>query len=925
MNNIFKLGLLPCALVASTLLAGCWSKSPAQLIESSKVLMQKKDYGAAAIELKNVLQQDANNAEARFLLGKSLLEAGRMSEALIELAKARELGYPVAQLAAPIGLAMTSNGEAERFVTEYAGVQIDEPKSRAEFKAALSRAYGMLRKYQLSREAADAALQADPKNVAANLLVAQLLRVAGDQAGAMAQIERTIALAPEAGEPWLAKAEQLLNSSRDSAAVLAAYREALRRMPDNAQAHFGIVQELIRQRDFDGAQRELAQLEKLQPGSLQGRYFATMLAYERRDLKTALESAQELLRSVPNDTHVLHLAGAIEYERGNYLQAGAHLGKALADSPTPDAVRVLLARAQMRAGEPAKALSSLQPLLDGGRRLPAEVYSLAAECYRQKGDRETAKKMYAKAVASNPADERGRTALALSAMDEGRTEQGMTELKSIAGSSRGIEAEIAMVMAHAQANRLDEALGVLDGVERKQPGGPVAPYLRGRIEQTRGHRDKARELYEQAVARQASYAPAVVALAVSDLDDGKPASAVARYEKLAAAAPKDVGARLGLIAARKRAGAKPQEIREQLEEAVRLFPDSDAARVTLVGTLLDQRDAQAALKAAQDGVSLLPDNFRLLLGKGMAELTLGNHNQAAQSFSQAATLKPSAVEPLIYLADVQLARKDLPGAVAQLRKALAVKPDHLPAQMRLVSLLVRLSKTDEAMNVVKGIQKQSPDDAAGWSLEADLLSIKGNRAGAVAALKTAFGKGATDENVLRLYQGMKAASQTAEADKLADDWLAKHPDSPMLNAYMGEQAIGRLDYDRAEKHFRRVIATQPSNVLALNNLAWVLYRAGKPGALEMGEKALALAPDQDAVLDTVAEIQAAAGRLDKALSLQKRAIERNANMPILRLHLAQYLIKNGQKPEARVELDRLAALGSNFEAQDEVRKLLASL
>ncbi len=925
MSNIFKLGLLPCALVASALLSGCWGKSPAQLIESSKVLMQKKDYGAAAIELKNALQQDANNAEARFLLGKNLLEAGRASEALIELSKARELGYPVAQLAAPIGAAMTANGEAEQFITEFAGLQIDEPKLRAELKATLSRAYGVQRKYQLSREAADAALQADPKNVTANLLVAQLLHVAGDDAGALAQIERTITLAPESGDPWVAKAEQLLASGRDSAAVLAAYREALRRMPDNAQVHVGIAQELIRQRDFDGAQRELAQLEKVQPRSVQGRYFSTMIAYERKDLKTAFESAQELLRVAPNNPRFLHLAGAIEYERGNYLQAVAHLGKALADSPAPDAVRLLMARAQMRAGEPAKALSFLQPLLDGSRRVPAEVYSLAAECYLQKGDREAAKKMYARAVASNPADERGRTAMALSALEEGRAEQGMSELKSIAGSSHGIDAEIAMVMAHARNNRLDDALAVLDDVERKQPGGPVAPYLRGRIEQTRGHRDKARELYEQAVARQSSYSPAVIALAVFDLDDAKPASAVARYEKLVVAAPKDVGARLGLIAARARAGAKPEEVRAQLEEAVKLFPDSESARVTLVGTLLDQRDSQAALKAARDGLARFSDSVGLIEGQGLAELSLGNYNQAAQSFSKAATLKPNAVEPLMYLVDVEMARKDLPATIAQLRKVIALKPDYMPAQVRLVSLLARLSKTEEAMSVAKGVQKQFPSDPTGWSLEGDLLTIKGDRVGATAALKAAFSKRPSDEAIVKLYKAMKAAGQAAEADKLANDWLDKHPDSPMFNVYLGESAVGQGDYERAEKHFRKAVATQPANALVLNNLAWVMYRTGKPGALEMGEKALALAPDVDAVLDTVAEIQAASGRLDKALALQKRALERNPNMPILRLHLAQYLIKNGQKPEARAELERLAALGNNFEAQDAVQKLLASL
>ena len=59
--------------------------------------------------------------------------------------------------------------------------------------------------------------------------------------------------------------------------------------------------------------------------------------------------------------------------------------------------------------------------------------------------------------------------------------------------------------------------------------------------------------------------------------------------------------------------------------------------------------------------------------------------------------------------------------------------------------------------------------------------------------------------------------------------------------------------------------------------------------------------------------------------MQKRAVELNPEQPLHRLHLAQYLIKNGQKTEARAELQRLAALGSAFAKQQEVEKLLSSL
>ena len=47
--------------------------------------------------------------------------------------------------------------------------------------------------------------------------------------------------------------------------------------------------------------------------------------------------------------------------------------------------------------------------------------------------------------------------------------------------------------------------------------------------------------------------------------------------------------------------------------------------------------------------------------------------------------------------------------------------------------------------------------------------------------------------------------------------------------------------------------------------------------------------------------------------------------PARELTLARYLIRAGKRGEARNQLDALARLGECFAAQDEVRKLRASL
>jgi Tfp pilus assembly protein PilF len=58
------------------LVAGCRNDDPAALVQSARDYLAKGDYKAAIIQLKNVLQAQPKNSEARLLLGQSNLIVG---------------------------------------------------------------------------------------------------------------------------------------------------------------------------------------------------------------------------------------------------------------------------------------------------------------------------------------------------------------------------------------------------------------------------------------------------------------------------------------------------------------------------------------------------------------------------------------------------------------------------------------------------------------------------------------------------------------------------------------------------------------------------------------------------------------------------------------------------------------------------------
>ena len=118
---------------------------------------------------------------------------------------------------------------------------------------------------------------------------------------------------------------------------------------------------------------------------------------------------------------------------------------------------------------------------------------------------------------------------------------------------------------------------------------------------------------------------------------------------------------------------------------------------------------------------------------------------------------------------------------------------------------------------------------------------------------------------------------------------------------------------------------QPKNALALNNVAWLLVKQGKPGAVAMAEQATTLLPDRAPLLDTLATALAADKQYAKAIEAQKRAIVISPQDNTLKLALARHYLANGEKPQARAELEALAKLGDRFAGQAEVATMLKAL
>lgn len=918
-------------LLATLLLCACSSDTPASLLASGKSYLEKHDTRAAIIQFKNVLQKDNHHAEARFLLGKALLESGNPSGAEIELRKAHELHYAADQVAPELARVLLATGQAAKLIEDFDRTTLTAPEAQADLLTSLAMAHGLESDQAGMQSRLEAALAKQPDFAPAIIAQAQLKAMTGDLATATQLVDDAINKAPKNTEALKLKGDLLL-AQKENDQALTAYRRALDVRPDLPAVHSAIITLLMRSRKADEAGKQLEAMKKALPNNPQTLFMDTVLTYEAKDFKGAREKLQPLLKHADNNPQTLELAGEIDFQLKSYGQAEASLSKALQLAPGMLRARRFLALTYLRNNEPHKALATLEPALDQIDN-DSSLLSLAGEVYLQNGRTEQAENYFQKSLALDPQNAVKRTSLALThlrkAGPQGNGATAYNELEQIAASDTGTTADLALISTLLRNQKVDEALKAIDALQKKMPDQALPGFMRGRALLLKKDYKGARTSFEAALKQQPDYIPAAASLAGLDLANKQPEAAKQHFIRILERDNKNIPAHLALAELLARTGSPATEVANEIKKAIAVNAADLPARLALVRLYLATKDAKQAIVAAQEGLAAIPDHPALLQHLGRAQQMAGDTNQALASYAKLAKVQPSSPAPYLLMAETQMAAKNYEATEQNLRKALELKPDLLDAQRALILTYLAAKKQPQAVNVARDVQKQRPQDAIGYVLEGDLAAQQKDWKAATAIYRRGLEHAQDSTDLaLRLQASLAASGQGSEAGHFTQNWLKTHPQDLPFRLAMADMALKQKDFAAASQLYRQILAVQPKNALVLNNLAWTAAQLQDPKALEYAEQANAIAPDQPPFMDTWAEILAAKGgeaNLTRALSLQQKAVALAPQAANLRLNLAKLLIKAGKKAEARSELETLSKLGDTFPAQAEVSQLLKTL
>jgi cellulose synthase operon protein C len=249
---------------AAVMLSACGRNDPAKYIASAESYVNKAQYPAAIIELKNALATAPDNARARYLLGISLLASGDPTSAETELRKALTLKYAPDEVYPALARAWVMQGAPRQRLDEIANAPVTSPAAKAEMARMLANAYLDYGEPKEARTYVDRALALEPANVPTRLLQARIAAADNDSASAAATVESVLAVNPDDVDALILKADLLAQSGQRGEAARA-LEKVVAIKPMLFQPRYSLAVHYVQLREFDKAGKEVEALLKQGP------------------------------------------------------------------------------------------------------------------------------------------------------------------------------------------------------------------------------------------------------------------------------------------------------------------------------------------------------------------------------------------------------------------------------------------------------------------------------------------------------------------------------------------------------------------------------------------------------------------------------------------------------------------------------------
>jgi tetratricopeptide (TPR) repeat protein len=760
--------------------------------------------------------------------GQQYLAAGNVEKARVEFRNA---------------LQITPNDSAVRYENGLVAARIGNLREAGEF-------------YQ-------AAIDADPDNVAARAALGRLFLYGGQPDRALDTIGPSIEKHPD--DPGLLTVRaSARNSLKNTSGALGDAERAVQLAPSSTDAVAVLAGIYQSQRQGDKARELVEGAIKRAPDNADLRLMLVQI-YASLGLEPQVEALLiELIRLQPNEeAHRIRLA---QFYTGVKHQ--------------DDAERVL--RDAIKAIPDDRDLKS------------ALIDFLATQ-----RSREAAAKELAAMIAAAPRDDDLRFEEAK--FDEQGQEYAKAEavyrqiIAAHGSAGAGTAARIRLAALKAQQNDLAGAQALVAEVLADNPRDDDALILRGNLALAQKDPKTAIADLRAVLRDQPNTVGVMRTLARAHIANGEPVLAEEILRRAVEANPKDATLQLDLAQLVLDLG-RPGQAKPLIDALAKQQPNNTQVLETQYKVAVAINDLVTARAAADAFVATQPQWSVGYFFQGAVAEATQRPEDAARLYSKSLELQPDAAEPLQALVRVLVTLKRTPEALKRLDDVIARYPNDAAALTIKGDLLLATEQPKEAAAAFKSAIERDPKLTIAYRNLAMAEHQYHDDDEAIAALKTGIAKVSKPEALETALAGLyDSLNKPDDAAEVYESALRRNPQADIaannLAMFLVTHRSDPASLDRAVKLSARF--AESTNPDFLDTYGWVLYKHGDATAAVVALRdTLAKAPQSPIVLYHLGMAQVLAGQADAARDSLTRAVKSGRNFPGM--------------DEAKATLDRLA-------------------
>lgn len=335
------------------------------------------------------------------------------------------------------------------------------------------------------------------------------------------------------------------------------------------------------------------------------------------------------------------------------------------------------------------------------------------------------------------------------------------------------------------------------------------------------------------------------------------------------------------------------------------------------------------LERNADALALFDATFNGAIDPGLAELRKQLEAGAPIAFDLVTTPKDGIAETLYTFASAIEEQADPALVLAYARAALFLRPDQTELKLLVADLLNQVQQHALAAQAFALVSADDPAFHAAEIGRADALNAGGQTEAAIAVLQDlANTHGQIVQVQLALGDALRRVERYDEALVAYDAGIAMIAGSPAWSwplHYNRAICLERLNrFAEAEPSFRRALELAPNQPSVLNYLGYTFIDRGEnlDEALNMIERAVAAAPDQGYIIDSLAWAYYRLGRFAEALEPMERASLLEPVDPVVTDHLGDVYWVNGRQLEAQFQWRRALSFAPADKDADRIRRKL---